>query len=203
MIKKAKKKPEPCNEAERVAQMIDSVPMSAKAKEEIKKTLTPTIIQFLLRWETGRDLEIEDRVISIVMEKMQEIYLADNENICKNVADCVGKQLAEVLAPWNERLGNIEKVLDRVADWQKSVDDLHIKMDKRVEDLEKSVYMEHHRRLTALEKYASPKKTIQRMFIAGVIGLSITAILFFSILNNKMADVERMLKEHIKIEKTE
>lgn len=188
------------NEAEQVAHLIDSVPMTEKAKEEIRNTLTPTIIQFLLRWETGRDLAIEERVIDIVMKKMQEVYVSDNERLCKDVADVVGKQLAEVLELWNRRLQGIEQALEGVAEWQKSVNELHVKMDKRIKDLEERVYKTDHERIQALERYASPSRTFFRILVAILVGVSIAVLITFFTMNKRMLSIEDRMHEYHKTE---
>lgn len=99
------------NEAERARSMIDKYIRDPKTREELYKGLTPSIIQFLLRWEFDRDENLEERVIEIVMKKMRDIYLADNDAICKNVV----KEVAEVVAPINLALEVMDGKIDNVA----------------------------------------------------------------------------------------
>lgn len=170
MVKgKNKKKDLILNEVERLHLEIDKVISDPKEREELKNNFSLLQQKFFFRWEGVRDLEMEERVIGIVMSKMYEVYEADNACICKNVAESVGAQLAEVLTPWNVRLGNIESILEGVADWQKSVNELHLKMDKRVGELEENVYTKHHKRLLALEEYVRPKWVVVRIGVTIII----------------------------------
>lgn len=126
------------NEAERINVEIDRLITNPKDRETLKDFFKSNYLltQFFFRSETDRDIDIEDRVIGIVMDKMQGIYLADNASLCKNVAEVVEKQLAESLAAWNVRLGGIETSLK---DLKAGQDDISLKIDQiaeRVESLE-------------------------------------------------------------------
>ena len=57
------------NEAERVSLIIDRYVRNEGDRIELKKTLTPQIIQFLLRWDSYKEMVMEDRIIEIVMKK--------------------------------------------------------------------------------------------------------------------------------------
>lgn len=199
MVAKSKKKPDVMNEAERAYAIIDKYVRNENDRVQIKQSLTPAIIQFLLRWEFDRDVGIEEKVIEIVMKKMQEIYIADNEALCGKVADIVSKQLSEVLEFWNTRLGGIEKALEGVADWQKSVDDLIKKMDERIEhleDKEKSV----DKQIDKLVKFVGWKNMLLRKAIVIAIAVGISLFIFFRILNNRLDTLENMIREHVKTE---
>src|SRR5512135_3529642 len=92
------------NEAERAHNIIDRYIRNEGDREDLKKRLTPAIITFLLRWDTDKELVLEERIVEIVMRKMQDIYLKDNDALCKNVTDTVMKELEKFLSPWNEKL---------------------------------------------------------------------------------------------------
>jgi len=187
------------NEAERVALIVDRYVRNERDREELKKTLTPAIVQFLLRWDSDKEMVMEERIIEIVMKKMHDIYLADNECICKNVAESVGLQLAEVLAPWNERLGNIEGILEGVAKWQTSVDQLISTIDGRVNTLECKEKTEDER-IKKLEHLASWRVRIVRKIVVIVIAVGLATLITVALLNGNLAKIEKMLEEHVKIE---
>jgi hypothetical protein len=110
MTKKAGTNKDPImNEAERVSLIIDKYIRNENDRVEMKKTLTPLIIQFLLRWDNDKEVVMEDRIIEIVMKKMKEIYEKDNAMICKSVVNEVSKTLAEALTPFYNQMEAIAK----------------------------------------------------------------------------------------------
>lgn len=186
------------NEVQRLHVEIDRYITNPDDREKLKKYFESNylLMQFFFRQETDRDIEIEERTIRIVMKKMQEIYTADNKEMCKNVTDAVMTQLTKYLAPWNVRLQGIEKALERVASWQKSVDLLIEKIDKRVENLEDDKDTTD-KRLQKLENYTSWKSLIVRKAAIIIITALLTLILSLQILNSKFSKFEQMLFQHI------
>lgn len=199
-MKEKKEKPiDVQNDAERAHAIIDKYIRNEDDRNTLKKELTPLIIQFLLRWDGDKEMIMEERIVEIVMKKMQGIYLADNARLCEDISNIVSAKLAETLASWNVRLGGIEKALENVDKWQKAVDELHIKMDARLNKLEETVFEKDHERLITLERYASPKWTFFRMAAAIVIATSIALAVFSFVTNKKVANVERLLQEHVEM----
>lgn len=203
MVKSKDKKNDPVmNEAERAHVIIDRYIRNEDDRAELKKHLTPLIVQFLLRWDNDKELVMEERIVEIVMKKMQEVYLADNENLCTNVAIAVKKELAETLASWNVRLGGIEKALEGVAAWQQSVDDLIKKIDDRVETLE-DIKKTDDERIKRLERFASWRSWLIRKIVVVIITVALALVLFFQILNSRLKTLDKMqeiLEEHVKTE---
>lgn len=124
------------NEVERAHLIVDKYIRNDNDRAELKKNMTPLFAQFLIRWITGNDFEMEERIVKIVMKKMQEIYVADNAAICKNVVDVVGSQLAEVLRPWNTRLQGIETSLKNLETGQTIISNKIDQIAIRVDNLE-------------------------------------------------------------------
>jgi predicted RNA-binding protein with EMAP domain len=159
--------------------------MTSKAIDELKE-LSPTLQQFLLRWQDQRDLILSEQLKIELKDFLQELHESENKEMCKEVADIVGKQLAEVLEPWNRKLGNIERVLENVDKWQKGVDkwqqgveELIAKMDTRLHDVEEEVYKTHELRVKKLERYTSFWNTTARIASGIIIGTSITIFLVY------------------------
>lgn len=88
--------------------------MSPKALTELK-TLSPTLQQFLLRWQDKRDLILGDQLKAELKEFLLDVYEKDNETVCKSVADIVSRQLAEVLIPIVEKLEILTNAINDVA----------------------------------------------------------------------------------------
>lgn len=194
------------NEAERINVEIDRLITNPKDRETLKEFFKSNYLltQFFFRSETDRDIDIEDRVIGIVMKKMQQIYLADNDALCKNVAEVVRKELTEYLAPWDTRLESIEKTLEGVSKWQEGVDGLIERMDGRIETLEKKDKADE-KLLKKFEKFIGWKNMLIRKAIVIIIAVAIALILFFEILNSKLNNLdklEKMMEDHVKNEIT-
>jgi hypothetical protein len=135
------------NEAEIAHAIIDRYVRNKKDREELKKSLTPVAITFLLRWEGERDLDMEERVTGIVMKKMQEIYEKDNESLCKSVTDNVCAKLDEFVKDIFNRLEKLESLEN---DQKKIITLLHL-MNERMNKMEKRVYVIDAKRFKALE----------------------------------------------------
>lgn len=65
--------------------------MTPEAIKELG-SLTPTMQQFLLRWQEHRDMILGDQIKEEMKDFLLDIYEADNEKICKNIAEIVTAQ---------------------------------------------------------------------------------------------------------------
>jgi len=165
--------------------------MTPDAAKELSG-LSPTFQQFLIRWTDLRDFALMDDV----KEFIRDIYEKDNEQMCKNVASVVGKQLAEVLTPWNSRL-------ERIEDGQKEILDKLRGMDDRLLVVEKRVTIIEEERLSKVEKYTKLMPTIYRGLITVIIAVILSLSLFYILTNNKISSIEKMLESQIKTEVVE
>jgi chaperonin cofactor prefoldin len=133
------------NEAERANALIDKFISDPKDRVELKNTLTPAAITFLLRWEGARDLDMEERVIGIVMKKMRDVHEKDNDTLCKNVTDIVCSKL-------NEFVDNIYNRLEALDNGQKEIMTALNLMNQRLDKMEKRVYTIDAKRFRSIEK---------------------------------------------------
>lgn len=62
-------------------------------------SLTPTLQQFLLRWQDKRDILLSEQLKEELKIFLKDLYEEDNERLCKSVANIVALQLAETLTP--------------------------------------------------------------------------------------------------------
>lgn len=89
--------------------------MTPQAIEELKG-LTPTMQQFLLRWQDKRDLILSEQLKDELKVFMKELYEEDNERLCKSVAEVVAKQLSETLTPIYLKLQELADGQEKMAE---------------------------------------------------------------------------------------
>lgn len=82
--------------------------MTPEALKELKD-LSPTIQQFLLRWQDHRDMILTEQLKEELKVFLEEVYIKNRSAISKEVTDNICKQMAETLIPvWNS-LNGIDK----------------------------------------------------------------------------------------------
>lgn len=175
--------------------------MSPEALKELKE-LSPTMQQFLLRFENARDLEIEEyldnKLKKDLKQFIKEIYEADNERVCQNVANIVGKQLSEVLTPWNTRLAGIEKALEGNVLVQNETIKALENLAERTGNLENKVYTEDNK--TFIDIYTKINKLTRHLRwynIAGRIAIGVViAILLFLWIHSKQLDHSQIFQKY-------
>jgi len=96
------------------AEIMDAEIRTLMTPQAIKELngLTPTILQFLLRWQNKRDLVLGDQLKEELKEFLKEVYEADNDRICKSVAEIVIAQNKKMFGFF----GSIEKSMNEIAD---------------------------------------------------------------------------------------
>ena len=140
--------------------------MTPLAIKELKD-LSPTLQQFLLRWQDKRDMVLEDKLIVILSAKLKkelkafllDVYEKDNEALCKNVTNAVCKQLAEVMSPiWIK--------LEELSKGQKEIMTTLRAMEKRLDEIENRVYMVDDKKIKDLEiRISEVEKTIKKITV--------------------------------------
>ena len=136
--------------------------MTPQAVKELKE-LSPTMQQFLLRWQDKRDMILGDQLRDELKEFLAEIHEKDNAEVCKNVAEIVVSQNKRMfdafasqtaliesiasditlikgdIATIDERLSNIEKRLDLDEQNIKTVESKLQLKKERIDNLEAQI----------------------------------------------------------------
>lgn len=71
--------------------------MTPQAVKELKD-LSPTMQQFLLRWQDKRDMILGDQLKDELKEFLLGVYEADNDKLCKDVVEVIGQELRPINA---------------------------------------------------------------------------------------------------------
>jgi hypothetical protein len=153
--------------------------MTPVAIEELK-VLSPTMQQFLLRWQDHRDIILGDQLKEELKAFLAEIYEKDNQNLCKEVTASVCGQMEEFLITINTRLAELSKGQVAIA-----LDISHIKDDivdikKRLKTDEESI-IELWNAVRSLQRYASVGWTILRNVITMIASAGIAIITIIQI----------------------
>lgn len=121
----AKKKPANVNDPDFLAE-VGCVPMTDEAVS--KMSMNPYDQLFLCRLMSMRDESVKEDMKKF----LEDIYVKDNESLCKDVSEVVSRELAETLSP-------VWKTLENFATYQKQlVEDVgHIK--ERIGEMETSL----------------------------------------------------------------
>jgi hypothetical protein len=146
--------------------------MTPKAIRELKD-LSPTMQQFLLRWQDKRDVILGDKLKEELKDFLQEVYEQDNENVCKNVASVVGSQLAETLSPFYSQMEGIAK---SIKDMNTILTEIQLRLTN-----DETILINLEKRILHLERYASIGWTMVRNLITAAISISVGIILFLEI----------------------
>ena len=166
--------------------------MTPDAIKELSK-LTPTIQQFLLRWQDKRDVMLSEELQTELKTFLLDIYERDNEQLCANVSKYVCAQVAETISPiWSR--------LQELRDGQKEIKETLDIINKRLDKIENTVLIVNEKRLQRLERHTSWSQTILRGVVYVVLAVILSVLLTFQLFNNKITNIERLLKDHIKIE---
>lgn len=153
--------------------------MTPQAIEELKD-LSPTLQQFLLRWQDKRDLILTEQIKDELKGFFLELTDSNTKIICDEITAHVCKQVGETLAPIYKALGQIS---DGIADIKKDIGEIKldiIDIKKRLEQVEIQV-SDEEKRLQKLERYASLKSTIIRIVLGISIGVPLALILSYLI----------------------
>jgi hypothetical protein len=148
--------------------------MTPEAIKELKD-LSPTMQQFLLRWQDHRDIILGDQLKEELKDFLLDVYEKDNISLCKKVTDVVCTQVAETISPMWTKLEEISKGIISIKS-----DILIIKADltdikKRLGQVEEKVESEEER-ITRLEKTQRWWNIAFRIAIAVAISTIITLL---------------------------
>lgn len=69
--------------------------MTPQAVKELG-ALSPTMQQFLLRWQDKRDMILGDQLKEELKEFLLGVYEADNDKLCKDVVEVIGQELRPI-----------------------------------------------------------------------------------------------------------
>jgi hypothetical protein len=147
--------------------------MTPSAIRELKD-LSPTMQQFLLRWQDKRDLILGDQLKEELKEFLAKIHEADNTELCKNVAEIVSAQnnlIFETIKAQTESLKKIEGSVKIIESDIAEIKDQIVDIEKRVkaEDI----------RITKLEEYIKPKWIAVRVGVTIIIAILVTLIVHY------------------------
>jgi septal ring factor EnvC (AmiA/AmiB activator) len=153
--------------------------MTPQAIEELKD-LSPTLQQFLLRWQDKRDLILTEQIKEELKEFFLDLTDSNTKIICDEITAHVCKQVGETITPIYEALGQIA---DGINDIKKDIGKIKldiIDIKKRLEQVETQV-SDEEKRIQKLERYASLRNTILRIVLGILIGVSLALILSYLI----------------------
>ncbi len=120
--------------------------MTPEAIKELG-TLTPTIQQFLLRWQDKRDLLLGEELKKELKDFLYDIHIKDNDELVANVSEVVVAQNRLI----HNSIDEISKVIKDIADDIKAIKldindikkRLHVVEDKMEEMEERVARLEH------------------------------------------------------------
>jgi len=105
--------------------------MTPSAIKELKD-LSPTMQQFLLRWQDHRDLVLGDQLKEELKDFLLDIYEKDNKFLCRTVTDTVCLKLDEFIV-------NIYNRLESIENGQKDINATLVRMNGRMDRIEKQL----------------------------------------------------------------
>ena len=155
--------------------------MTPQAIKELKD-LSPTLQQFLLRWQDKRDLILTEQIKDELKGFFLELTDSNTKIICDEITAHVCKQVGETLAPIYKALGQIS---DGIADIKKDIGEIKldiIDIKKRLEQLEDKV-SEEEKRIAKLEKTQRWWNIGFRIAIAVAISAIITLLMIHWLAN--------------------
>jgi hypothetical protein len=151
--------------------------MTPAAVKELKD-LSPTLQQFLLRWQDKRDLILGDQLKDELKEFLAEIHEKDNEELCGNVAEIVVAQNRKLISSLDTQTESIEiqfsvkKMATSVSVIEEDIKEIK----KRITDVEDRVSAEDVR-ILKLEDYVKPKWIIVRIGVTILIATLLTLLI--------------------------
>jgi hypothetical protein len=148
--------------------------MTPVAIEELK-ILSPTMQQFLLRWQDHRDIILGDQLKEELKEFLGDIYIKDNENLCRDVTASVCSQMEEFLTNINTRLAELSKGQEAIASDIGHIKDDILDIKKRLKTDENAI-IELWNAIRPLQRYASVGWTIIRNLITAVIAAGVAVV---------------------------
>jgi DNA repair ATPase RecN len=155
--------------------------MTPTAIKELKD-LSPTLQQFLLRWQDKRDLILTEQIKEELKDFFIDLTDSNTKIICDEITAHVCKQVGETLTPIYEALGKIAKGID---DIKKDISEIKldiIDIKKRLEQLEDKV-SEEERRIARLEKTQRWWNIGLRIAIAVAISAIVTLVMIHFLTN--------------------
>lgn len=157
--------------------------MTPQAIQELK-TLTPTLQQFLLRWQDKRDILLSEQIKEELKDFLLDMYESNTKIICTEITTHVSKEVSETLIPIYKALGSIAKGIDEI---KKDISDIKldiIDIKARLGEVERQVTTEEER-ISRLEKTQRWWNISLRISIAVAISAILT-ILFIHWLANPL-----------------
>lgn len=142
--------------------------MTPEAIKELNG-LTPTIQQFLLRWQDKRDMILSEELKKELKDFLYNIYIQDNEEMCKNVSEIVNAQNRLIF----DAISNQNEILAQIASNIKIIQQDILLIKNRLEKVEGQINDEE-KRITKLEKTQRWWNIGLRILIAVLISLIIT-----------------------------
>lgn len=131
--------------------------MTPQAVKELG-ALSPTMQQFLLRWQDKRDMILGDQLKEELKEFLLKVYEADNDAMCKNIAEIVtaqNKKIFEVMDSQTRIIESIARDISTIKNDIINIKDRLELIENTVEEDEKQIKIIQSRcdeRLERIEK---------------------------------------------------
>lgn len=168
--------------------------MTPEAIEDLKILIeNPTLQQFLLRWKDADHLLLSEQLREELTAFMKGVYLADNDAMCKNVAEIVTSQNRKMFEFFKSIDKSISSIATDIGAINIQIKDINRRLtiieNKQLED-EKDIAnlkewakipMEYDERMKVVESYIKPKKRFARYAIIILLAAALSLILFFQI----------------------
>jgi hypothetical protein len=154
--------------------------MTPAAVKELKD-LSPTMQQFLLRWQDKRDIILGDQLKEELKEFLLEIHEKDNEELCGNIAEIVVAQNKRLISSLDTQTESIKEIQFNITKISKSVIDIQKdigEIKSRIDAVEIRVSNEDFR-ILKLEQYVKPKWIIVRITITIIIAVLTTLLIHY------------------------
>lgn len=175
--------------------------MTPQAINELN-ALTPTIQQFLLRWQDKRDLMLGDQLKEELKEFLLKVYQKDNENLVNSVTTAVCTELDDFIV-------NVYKRFQDLDDRQTEILGVINKVNTRMEKLENQVFIVNEARLQKLTRIHIWWKELLKAIFMIIVTAGIVGWFLYTITSTKINDtairvknLEDMMEKHMKIEST-
>jgi glutamyl-tRNA reductase len=136
-------------------------PQSIKELED----LSPTMQQFLLRWQDKRDLMLSEQLKEELKDFFTELHRDEYDKFCKDVSEIVSAQNEQMFETLNRQTVLINSLKD----------DIEV-LRSLVENIVKKVG-EHEIAIEVLKRYASTPSTLIRIALSIALGLILATII--------------------------
>ena len=132
--------------------------MTPQAVKELKD-LSPTMQQFLLRWQDKRDMILGDQLKDELKEFLAEIHEKDNAEVCKNVAEIVVSQNKRMFDAFASQTALIESIASDITLIKGDISTI----DERLSNIEKRLDLDEQNIKTVESKLQLKKERIDNL----------------------------------------